>query len=137
MQACKVSGFPLLQMEPRKVLQMSSEIEAMTFHLREISVRNMQVPQYGNLSFDGIKMHGLKLRWLSVCLQCRRPGFNPSVRKIPWRRKWQPTPVLLPGEPHGGRSLVGYSPWGHKESDTLMLNVCKSTCTLLGEKDGV
>ena len=37
---------------------------------------------------------------------------------IYWRRKWQPTPVLLPGESHGGRSLVGYSPWGHKESDT-------------------
>ena len=36
---------------------------------------------------------------------------------IPWRRKWQPTPVFLPGESHGGRSLVGYSPWGRKESD--------------------
>ena len=35
-----------------------------------------------------------------------------------WRRKWQPTPVLLPGESHGGRSVVGYSPWGRKESDT-------------------
>ena len=35
-----------------------------------------------------------------------------------WRRKWQPTLVLLPREPHGQRSLVGYSPWGHKESDT-------------------
>ena len=35
---------------------------------------------------------------LSVCLECRRPGFNPWVRKIPWRRKWQPTPVFLPGE---------------------------------------
>ena len=34
-----------------------------------------------------------------------------------WRRQWQPTPVLLPGTSHGGRSLVGYSPWGHKESD--------------------
>ena len=45
-------------------------------------------------------------------------GFDPWVRKIPWRRNWHPTPVLLPGEPHGGRSLVGYSPWGHKESDT-------------------
>ena len=40
------------------------------------------------------------------------------VRKIPWRRKWQPTPVFLPGESHGWRSLVGYSPWGRKESDT-------------------
>ena len=38
--------------------------------------------------------------------------------KIPWRRKWQPTPVLLPGKSHGCRSLVGYSPWGCKESDT-------------------
>ena len=38
--------------------------------------------------------------------------------KIPWRRKWQLTPVFLPGESHGWRSLVGYSPWGCKESDT-------------------
>ena len=46
------------------------------------------------------------------------PGSIPGLGKIPWRRKWQPTPVLLPGESHGGRSLGGYSPWGHKESDT-------------------
>ena len=39
------------------------------------------------------------------------------VRKIPGRRKWQPTPVSLLGESHGQRSLVGYSPWGHKESN--------------------
>ena len=51
-------------------------------------------------------------------LQCGRPEFDPWVRKIPWRRKWQPTPVLLSGESHGGRSLVGYSPWGRKESET-------------------
>ena len=38
-------------------------------------------------------------------------------REDPWRRKWQPTPVSLPGESHGWRSLVGYSPWGYKESD--------------------
>ena len=37
--------------------------------------------------------------------------------KIPWRRKWQSTPVFLPGKSHGQRSLVVYSPWGHKESD--------------------
>ena len=47
-----------------------------------------------------------------------RPGFNPWVRKIPWKRKWQPTPVLLPGKSHGQRSLVDYSPWDRKESDT-------------------
>ena len=46
------------------------------------------------------------------------PGFDPWVGKTPWRRKWQPTPVLLPGEFHGRRSLVGYSPWDRKELDT-------------------
>ena len=63
-------------------------------------------------------------RWLSreesayQCRGCRRPGLDPWVRKIPWRRKWQPTPVFLPGDSHGQRSLAGYSPWGYKESDT-------------------
>ena len=55
----------------------------------------------------------------SAC-QCRRPKrceFNPWVGKMPWRRAWQPSPIFLPGESHGERSLVGYSPWGHKESD--------------------
>ena len=44
--------------------------------------------------------------------------FDPLVRKIPWRRKWQPIPVSLPGKSHGQRSLVGCSPWGCKESGT-------------------
>ena len=46
-------------------------------------------------------------------------GSIPGSGRFPWRRKWQPTPVLLPGESHGGRSLVGYSPWGCKESHTI------------------
>ena len=50
-------------------------------------------------------------------LQCRRCGFDPWVGKISWM-KWLPTPVFLPGKTHGQRSLVGYSPWGHKKSDT-------------------
>ena len=49
--------------------------------------------------------------------RCRRHRFNPWVRKISWRRKWQPTPVFLPGKSQGQRSLAGYSPWGPKESD--------------------
>ena len=48
----------------------------------------------------------------------RRLGFDPWGGTIPWRRKWQPTPVFWPGESHGQRSLVGYSPWGRKELDT-------------------
>ena len=54
----------------------------------------------------------------SVHLQRRRPWFDPWVGKIPWRRKWQPTPVLVWKMPWTERSLVGYSPWGHKDSDT-------------------
>ena len=57
------------------------------------------------------------LRWKRMCLQCRKPRFSPWLRKIPWSRTWQPTPVFLPGECHGQRRLVGYSPWGHKELD--------------------
>ena len=57
------------------------------------------------------------LRWQTVCLQCRRLGFDPWVWKIPWRRAWQPTLVLFLGESHGQRSLIGYSPWGLKELD--------------------
>ena len=58
--------------------------------------------------------------WLSgkgSACACRRPGLDPWVKKILWRRKWQPIPVFLPGKFHGERSLVGYSPCGHKESD--------------------
>ena len=52
------------------------------------------------------------------CRSRRRHGFNPWVAKILWRRRWQPTPVFLLEKFHGQRSLAGYSPWGHKESDT-------------------
>ena len=50
------------------------------------------------------------LRWSRICLQCGRPGFNPWVGKIPWRRKWQAILVFWPREFHGERSLVGYNP---------------------------
>ena len=49
--------------------------------------------------------------------QCRRRGFDHWIGNIPWKRKWQFTPVFLPGKSHGQRSVVGYSPWGHRESD--------------------
>ena len=58
------------------------------------------------------------LTWLRILLQCRRPGFDSWVRKMPWRSKKLPTPVFLPGEFHGQRSLAGYSSRGLKESDT-------------------
>ena len=63
-------------------------------------------------------------RWLdgkeSTChyRRCKRCGFHPWVGKIPWRRKWQPTPVFLPGESHGQSGWADYSPQHCKESDT-------------------
>ena len=50
-------------------------------------------------------------------MQCGRPGFDPWVGKILWRRVWLPTPVFLPRKSHGQRNLEGYSAWGCKESD--------------------
>ena len=56
--------------------------------------------------------------------QCRRHRFDPGIGQIPWKRKWQPTPVFLPGKFHGQKSLVGYRPWGLRESD-----MTEHTCT--------
>ena len=56
-------------------------------------------------------------QWVKNCLQCRthrRPELDPWVGEVPWRRRWQLAPVFLPGESHGQRSPVGYSPKGHK-----------------------
>ena len=55
-------------------------------------------------------------------------GFDPWVGKVRWSKAWQPTPVFLTGQSHGQRSLVGYSLWGHKESDTT--EVIEHTRTL-------
>ena len=78
-----------------------------------------------------------------VCLQFRRPVFDPWVGKVFWRRELQATPVFLPGEFHGQRSLVAYSPWGHRaghdwETNTHIWYVWKNKCilfqkTMLGE----
>jgi len=57
--------------------------------------------------------------WLSgkeSACRCKRYRFDPWVGKIPWRRKWQPTPVFLPGKSHGQRNLLGYSPMGLQRS---------------------
>ena len=67
------------------------------------------------------------LRQYIIHLQWETPGFYPLGGKIPWGRAWQPTTLFLPGEFHGQRSLVGYSPWGHKGSGTTgWLNIAQS-----------
>ena len=79
---------------------------------RNIGVRKHIVYYCATLILMGLP---LSLSWQRICQQCRRPGFDPRVGKIIWKRKWQPTPVFLPGESHGLRSLAHYSPWGRKE----------------------
>ena len=68
-----------------------------------------------------IQMLGVQIKFSyskGLFLQCRRVRFDPWIRKIPWRRKWHLTPVFLPGEFHGRRRLVGYSPGDGKQQDT-------------------
>ena len=72
-----------------------------------------KVKGWGFPSGLGVKNH----------LQYRRPRLNPLVAKIPWRREQQPTPIFLPGEFNGQKSLAGYSPWHHKESERLTASV--------------
>ena len=73
--------------------------------------------------------------WLqAICLQCRRHwrcSFDPSVRKTPWRRKWQPTPVFLPEKFHGQRSLESYSPKVAKSQTKLRMHTNKQKIRLL------
>ena len=86
----------------------------------------------GQLDFKSSKLVNLLYIWVSNTWgfpsdselknlpakeEMQETGFDPWVRKIPWRRKWQPIPIFLLGESHGQRSLAGYSPWGLKESN--------------------
>ena len=105
----------------------SHELKPLTsysFHSSEISRHNKYIKQ------DGFRVIGVTERRKqghrlgfpddsdskeSACSQ-RDPGSIPGLGRSPWRRKWQPTPVFLPGESRGQGSLAGYSPRGHKES---------------------
>ena len=72
----------------------------------------------------------------SVNKSALQADFNPWVWKIPWRKKWQPTPVFLPGKPHGRRSLVGCSPWARKELDTTERLPFPFSLLCIGEVSG-
>ena len=98
--------------------------------VRVLQIKQIQQDEWIHTHTDGsvhlclythLHTHTQRLRfilrsWLAQL--CRKRGFDPGVGKIPWRRKWQPTLVFLPGKSHGQRSLVGYSAWGPKELDT-------------------
>ena len=67
-------------------------------------------------------------------LQCRRPGFDPWIGKLPWRRAWQSTPVFLPGESPWTEEPGGYSPRGHKGSDTTELPTRPLSLSILSKE---
>ena len=99
----------------------SSKILVISINFR----KNRQFEMYSFIHLDPFCVFR-RFIYISVCLQCGRPEFYPWVGKIPWRRKWQPTPVFLPGESHGWWSLVGHIPRGRKESDTTQRIVFQS-----------
>ena len=71
-------------------------------------------------------VYGSNSGWvLALAYQYKRHGFNSWVKKIPWRREWRPTPVFMPGQSHGQRSLAGYTLWCSKNQ--MKLSVCPPT----------
>ena len=115
-KACICKGVPIPSIRRTQVNHRDNS-KSLSAHE---GVRVLYIKKFTNQPLSTASPGGLpwRLRWSSVCLQCGRAGFDSWVGKILWRRKWQPTPVLLPGKSHGWRNLVGYSPQGRKESST-------------------
>ena len=120
---CSTPGFPVyhrfLETAQTHVHRVSGAIQS-SHPLSSSSPPMFNLSQHQRL-FEWVSSSHQVAKGLEFQLQ--HQSFQPWVRKIPWRRKWQSTPVLLPGKSHGQRSLVGYSPWGCKESDDCTLSV--------------
>ena len=114
------------------------------------------IGQRGRLGFNIASDGKVTSRWLRqsrICLQCRRPRFDPWVGKIPWRRKWEPTPVFLPGKSQWTEEPAGCSLCGCRESDMTELTTLmekpkqifgptqylegSTVCTFLGNQCGI
>ena len=112
-------------------------VERVSFAIKGVTTAQEELLYKWRIQCHARKSTGLP--WLlsgkESAFQRRRLGFDPYVGKIPWRRNWQHTPVFLPGKSHDQRSLVGFSPWDCKESDTTeqvsphtdINSVCMST----------
>ena len=82
------------------------------YHLREDL---QQIPLQRLNDASNSRRASQVAQWSEICLAIQGMWVPSQVGKIPWRRKWQPTPVLLPGESYGQRNLMGYSPWGSRK----------------------
>ena len=107
----------------------------------DIRVRFLLKPVWESSSLSSFSFWYPK-HWASIVAQMVKnlPTMHETqIKKTPWRREWKPTPVFLSGELHGQRSLAGYSPWGHKQSDTTERLTHTHTLTpvfLPGESQG-
>ena len=95
------------------------------WHEHQLCKTSQQQPKINTCSFFGVRFNHIQYYGVSQVAQMvnnlpamLETGFDPWVGKIPWRRKWQPISVFLPGKSHGWRSLAGYTPGGDKDSDT-------------------
>ena len=123
------NGWDFLGQEPNEKIVIAQKISGgnPTFQRRTDSEESGQVMHLTSLFHSCLAVVEMNMGFpggasgKEPTCQCRRHKrlrFDLWVRKIPWRRAWQPTPVFLPGKFHGQRNLMGYSPWGRKESDT-------------------
>ena len=118
---CQHVGY--MSMKP--ALYRASEIlEKVQFHrkMKELYSNQISLDQFlvlHSISLIAERDRGSISSSVKKSYQMRRCGFDPWLGKIPWRRKLQPIPVVLPGEFHGQRSLAGYSPWGCKSQTRL------------------
>ena len=105
---------------------LSKDYSVCQYHGNQLPWQNSPFSYPINSGFPG----GTGKESACQCKRCNRRGFDPWVSKIPWSRKWQPGAVFLPGKFHGQRSLVGDSPWGHKESAMTEL-LCREQTPLI------
>ena len=91
-------------------------------HVHRVSEAIQPLHRYKNLS----KPNRGANESACQCRRCKRHRFDPWIEKTPWSRKWQPIPVFLPGKFHEQRSMVGCSPWGHKDSDTTGMHATET-----------
>ena len=105
-------------MRPGSTISINSVVSCLAFPKHDVDrmdIREIETISIYVTCYTGFPGSGKELP--CQCRRHKRCGFDPRVRKIPWRRAWQSIPVLLPGESHGQRSLACYSPYGHQESD--------------------
>ena len=115
------------------ILHLLHTLLLLLLHHPYLRLSGIRSPWFGTLALK----EGLP-RWLSgqkknLLANARDASSIPGLGRFPWRREWQPTAVFLPGESHGQRSLLGYSPWRLTESDTTGAAEharCSVACTM-------